>query len=179
MELVMSGEKPQVKISLNEAKDFYESVYQAVANEPAILNKQKPEYVSELDKNILAKRQYEYKVLADDFLAVSKARKNSIDTNIDYLKISNETWNIWLTSRNAGIQITPVTFNNAIIFKMAAMVLKDLVAKYLDEKELTSFGPNDIEVIKESTINRLRGVESKPTQQPTSSSSESRHKIRP
>lgn len=179
MELFMSGEKPQVKISLNEAKDFYESVYQAVANEPETLNKQKPEYIAELDKNILAKRQYEYKELADDFLAVSRARKISSDTNIDYLKISNETWNIWLTSRNSGKQITPVTFNNAIIFKMTAMVLKDLVAKYIDEKALTSFGPDDLEIIKRDTINRLKGIDANPSPQPTVSSNESRHKIRP
>jgi hypothetical protein len=147
----MSGTQPVVKISLEDSQSFYENVYKAVANDKNTLKRQSENYVDELSKNGLAQKQYEYKKLSEDFLAVVKERKVSIGDTLKYLGVSDETWSIWRQSVNANSKITPVTFNNAIVFKMSAMVLKDIVVKHLEEKNLTEYSQDILkEVIKTS-----------------------------
>lgn len=141
MRFIMSGTAPTIKISLDDSKTFYESVYKEHANSKDTLSKLGEAGVDELSKNSLAQKQHDYKILASDFMAVIKERKVPIDTVLNSLGVADETWSIWRQSVNAGSKITPVTFNNAIVYKMSAMVLKDLVLKHMEEKGLTEYNP--------------------------------------
>lgn len=141
MRLIMSGTAPTIKISLDDAKTFYDSVYKEHAHSKEILSKLGETVVDEFSKNSLAQKQHEYKVLASDFMAVIKERKVPLDTVLKSLGVSDETWSIWRQSVNAGSKITPVTFNNAIVYKMSAMVLKDLALKHMEENGLNEYSP--------------------------------------
>ena len=59
----MSGTAPIVKISLEDSKSFYESVYKEHANSKEILSKLGESAAEELSKNGLAQKQHDYKVL--------------------------------------------------------------------------------------------------------------------
>lgn len=187
MRLIMSGTAPIVKISLEDSKSFYESVYKEHANSKEILSKLGESAAEELSKNGLAQKQHDYKVLASDFMAVIKERKVPIDTVLNSLGVADETWSIWRQSVNSGSKITPVTFNNAIVYKMSAMVLKDLVLKHLEDKGLTEYNPDVLkDVISNSKVNLVnnsttlngsfKGFDEQPK---IDTSNNQRNKIRP
>lgn len=187
MRLIMSGTAPTIKLSLDDSKTFYENVYKEHANSKQVLSKLGETAADELSKNGLAQKQHEYKMLAADFMAVIKERKVPIDTVLNSLGVADETWSIWRQSVNAGSKITPVTFNNAIVYKMSAMVLKDLVLKHLEEKGLTEYTPDVLkDVISHSKVRlevnssalngNFNGFEDKPTPE---SNNTPRNKIRP
>jgi hypothetical protein len=155
MRLIMSGTAPIIKISLDDSKSFYENVYKEHANNKQTLSKLGETAAEELSKNGLAQKQHEYKVLASDFMAVVKERKVPIETVLNSLGVADETWAIWRQSVNAGSKITPVTFNNAIVYKMSAMVLKDLVLKHLEEKGLTEYNPDVLKTVISNSKARL------------------------
>lgn len=187
MRLIMSGTAPTIKISLDDSKSFYENVYKEHANNKQTLSKLGENAAEELAKNGLAQKQHDYKVLASDFMAVVKERKVPIETVLNSLGVADETWAIWRQSVNAGSKITPVTFNNAIVYKMSAMVLKDLVLKHLEEKGLTEYNPEVLkDVISNSKVrldvnssalnSNFNGFDDKPNPE---SSNTPRTKIRP
>lgn len=186
MRFNMSGTAPVIKISLEDSKSFYESVYKEHAHDQKTLSKLSDSYVDELGKNGLAQKQHEYKALSVDFLSVVKERNVPIKGVLSSLGVSDETWNIWRQSVNAGKQTTPVTFNNAIVYKMSAMVLKDLVLKHLEEKSLTEYNPevlkdviNNSKVRLEHNSSVLNKIFNNFDDKPTNSSTPSKIKNKP
>lgn len=147
MRLIMSGTAPTVRISAEDSRNFYENVYKAHAHSEQSLAKLSEAYANEIAQNGLAMKQYEYKALSEDFLAVVKERKIPIETVVNSLGLADETWSIWKHSLNLGAKTTPVTFNNAIVNKMAGMVLKDLVLKHLESKGLNEYNQDVLDAV--------------------------------
>lgn len=143
----MSGTAPTVRISAEDSRNFYENVYKAHSRSEQSLSKLSEAYASEIAQNCLAMKQYEYKALSEDFLMVVKERKIPIDTVVHSLGLADETWAIWKHSLSLGAKTTPVTFNNAIVNKMAGMVLKDLVLKHLEAKGLNEYNQGVLEAV--------------------------------
>lgn len=187
MRLIMSSTAPIVKISKDDGKFFYESVYKEHSHSKQVLSKLGETAAEELSKNRLAQKQNEYKVLSSDFMAVIKERKVPIDTVLNTLGVADETWAIWRQSVNAGSKITPVTFADETVYGMARMVLKDLVLKHLEEKGLTEYNHDVLKTVISNSKVRLEvnssalngnfnGFDDKPTPE---ASKPVRNKIKP
>lgn len=128
----MSETKP-IRITMEDAKNFYDKVYKASALEK--IEQLKDEEQNSLKNDSLALKQFSYRQLAEDFLVVTKERLISNEEVLKYLSMGNETWNIWRSSvalgANKSVHTTPVTFKTETVLKMSAMVLKDIVSKYM------------------------------------------------
>jgi len=154
----MSQENVKIKISMEDARSFYDSVYKSYAQSETALEKHSEEYLSEINSNVLLKRQNEYKLLITDFLAVNKDRNITVNDTIKYLDISSESWNIWMFSKNKESKINPITFNNATIYKMSALVLKDLAIKHVEENKLSTFESKDLKDIITKAKQKITGA---------------------
>ncbi len=143
----MSEEKKTIKISMEDAKNFFDNVYKSNINER--ISKLSSDDQVSLNNNSLALKQFGYRQLADDFLIVSKERNLKLDEKVKYLSLSQDTFLIWTDSMylnaNKKFSYNPVTFNDATVLKMSAMVLKDTISKYIEEKNITDFSKQDLE----------------------------------
>ena len=155
------------KVSLEEAKKFYDEIYLNFANDENTIN-----HLSDTIKrnrliDPLFKKQYEYKILLANFVEVINERKIKREDIIKTLNIGEELYIMAINSHHKGSLQSPVTLSSPQVYKMASYVLKDRIVKQLEHtkfEDKSSLLSNVFEEeklkIKQIFENQLRLVQS-------------------
>lgn len=144
------------KVSINEAQQFYETVYKSVSKDEINVNALKQTVQDDIKNDPLFRRQFEYNLLTDDFFSVTKKRSINPEKIVSTLNTTPEAYNSIVGAYQTGNIKSAASLNNAQVYKMAAFVLKD---KILDHIEKGKEYPNKESLLTEIFVNEKERIQ--------------------